>query len=90
MPDDWEPEETAVERFMSQITPENIDAYAARVESTVQTVTPDEEGVITYEYELSDGSGGDGSDKPDEVLIHTFALNEDGTVTFAIYKADVK
>lgn len=118
MPDDWEPEETAAERFMSQITPENIDAYAARVESTVQTVTPDEEGVITYEYELSDGSGGDGeqdfdtlfpdgktgmsknfsysyscfdgSDKPDEVLIHTFALNEDGTVTFAIYKADVK
>lgn len=90
MPDDWESEETAVERFMSQITPENIDAYAARVESTVQTVTPDEEGVITYEYELSDGSGGDGSDEPDEVLIHTFALNEDGTVTFAIYKADVK
>ncbi len=118
MPDDWEPEETAAERFMSQITPENIDAYAARVESTVQMVTPDEEGVITYEYELSDGSGGDGeqdfdtlfpdgktgmsknfsysyscsdgSDEPDEVLIHTFALNEDGTVTFAIYKADVK
>lgn len=89
MPDDWEPEETAVERFMSQITPENIDTYAARVEQDFDTLFPDGKTGMSKNFSYS-YSCSDGSDEPDEVLIHTFALNEDGTVTFAIYKADVK
>lgn len=42
------------------ITPENIDLYADRLEDSVQTLTPDEEGFIHYQYKGTKGSIADG------------------------------
>lgn len=104
------PEEaTETDRFVQQLTPENIEEYAQRVESTVLVLTPDKDGVMNIEYEVEgrgDGSmtvvksdifpegktGMDGNFSygySDEglasLVIETYTLNEDGTVTFAIY-----
>lgn len=38
------------------ITPENIDQYADRLEDSIQTLVPDEEGFIHYAYESAEGS----------------------------------
>ena len=44
--------------WMEQITPETMDHYARRVESTVQTLTPDGEGYVHFSYEIEGrGSG---------------------------------
>ena len=114
--DDGEMPETDADRFMQRLTPENIDEYAKRVESTVMTVTPDADGGITYAYELENGAAGSGtvaketlfhdeapgmspqfsyscSDADGEngqLVIETFTLNEDGTVTFAAYVANLE
>lgn len=42
------------------ITPENINLYADCLEDSVQTLTPDEEGFIHYQYEGTEGSIADG------------------------------
>lgn len=42
-------------RWLHQVTPENIDTYADRLEDSVQVLTPDEKGFIQYEYELAEG-----------------------------------
>ena len=99
----------AVEQFMEKLTPDNIEEYAVRMESTVMTVTPDAEGAVAYEYETDDRGSGSGtgymeylfpdqkagmSDQfsyayseggLDDLVIQTFTLNEDKTVTFAVY-----
>lgn len=49
-----------VEAFMDKLTSENLDAYAERVEYTIQVLTPDENGNIKYSYEMESGAGGDG------------------------------
>lgn len=51
----------AIEEFMSQLTPENIDEYARPIEYTRQTCKiekPDGDGnsYVSYSYELEDGS----------------------------------
>lgn len=95
--------------WMEKITPQNIEQYAKRVESTVQVLTPDEKGYLHSSYEMEDGASGHGdvlmevlfedgtpgmspsisynySDGGIESLnILTYTLNEDGTVTFAVY-----
>lgn len=45
-------------KWRHQITPENIDTYADRLEDSVQVLTPDEEGFVQYEYEGSWSLGG--------------------------------
>lgn len=55
---DYEP--TDADRWMEQITPENIDEYAKPVESTRKTVTPNTDGTFSYSYELPDGAGSNG------------------------------
>lgn len=42
-------EQSEVDAFMAKVTPENIGQYAARVDSTVETIPADEDGVI-YHY----------------------------------------
>ena len=98
-----------VREFMTRLTVENIDTYAGPVESTIQILTPDENGYISYGYELPSGAAKKGTQniremfpdtKPgmwdnfgwsasenglEDLLIETFTLNEDGTVTYAIY-----
>lgn len=104
-----ETEETEASRFISKLTPENIDDQAVRLEETVQTLTPDEEGMISYLYsrgdqEESSGTvnmdvlfpdgrpgmssvffGGVSGEADSDLTVETFVLNEDGTVTFAVY-----
>ncbi len=86
----------------------DISQYADIIESTVQTVTPDKDGVLHYSWELESGAGGSGvdtmenlfpqnesgilktlsysySDGLEDVKVATMFLNEDGTVTFAVY-----
>lgn len=48
--------EEACEAWMENITAENIDKYAKPIESTVKTLTPDQDGYITYEYDLGEHS----------------------------------
>ncbi len=56
--DNNEAEETDVntdaDKFMDKLTPENIDDYATPVESTKQVITPDENGKVSWSYEMSD------------------------------------
>ena len=104
-----EGEKTEEDLWMEKITPENIEQYAKRVESTVQTVKPDEQGRIHTSYELEDGTAASGfvlmeelfldetpgmspqfnynySDEGIQSLhIDTYTLNEDGSVTYAVY-----
>ena len=50
---------TDVEKFMAQITPQNIAEYAEKIDSIV--CVPDEEGCISYAYEI-EGRGGANSE----------------------------
>lgn len=64
--DDWSDvekttEELEVEEWIANLTPENIEELAVRVEHTVQVLTVDENGMINvapYEVEGRGGSGG--------------------------------
>lgn len=47
-----------VREFMTRLTVENIDTYAVPVDSTIQIVTPDENGYFSYSYELPSGASG--------------------------------
>ncbi len=47
----------SVEAFTEKLTPENIDEYAAPVESTRQTCTIDADGLVCYSYKLDSGEG---------------------------------
>ena len=51
-------EDAEVEEFMSKLTVDNIDKYATPVESTRQTVTPDKDGLYSYEYVMPNGDSG--------------------------------
>ncbi len=105
--EETEIEKTEVDEWMEKITPENIDEYAVRVESTVKVITPNEKGEIPYSYEIEGRGGATGvavvkdlfpegeigmcerisyaySDM-DTLVMDTFTLNKDGTVTFAAY-----
>ncbi len=42
-------------KWRHQVTPENIDTYADRIEESVQVLTPDEKGFIHYHYEDENG-----------------------------------
>ncbi|MDE7311851.1 MAG: hypothetical protein K2N87_09615 [Eubacterium sp.] len=101
--------DAAIQAWMDQLTPENIDEYASRVESSVQILTPDSDGYVSVEYEVEGRISGSGSilvseyfkgKKPgmsdlfgcaysenrlESLVIMTYTLNEDGTVTFAAY-----
>lgn len=94
-----------------QITPENIEQYCVRLEHTVQTKTPDEDGFVSFEWRIDtsipDTAGSSSSfdvewlfaegektmsisygcsEKGLESLtLDTFTLNEDGSVTFAVW-----
>lgn len=54
-------EDAKAEEWMQNLTPENIEEYAQRVESTVQNLTPDEDGYADYQYDLGDDGSGSGS-----------------------------
>lgn len=93
------------EAWAEQITPENIEEYCVRLEGTVQTIAPDEEGRVAFDKEVP-GSHGETSFivdwffrggeitvfiEPDisggieESVLRVFTLNEDGSVTLAIW-----
>lgn len=99
--------EQETETWMEQVTPENIEQYAKRVKSSVQILTPDKDGYISYKYKVKGRSSGSGKilasdyfqdgkkqvitgyDSSggglDNVVIHLFTLNDDGTITYAAY-----
>ena len=112
-PDEESDEEYAAwsreaDAFMSEITPENIEQYADRIEESVHVFGP-EEDEVWYDYTMPDGEqirrpmsrerefpdGRTGmSDRiayfdyeigVESLKIVTFTLNEDGTVTGAVY-----
>lgn len=78
-----EMDETAlsVDEFMQKITPENIDEYAAPVESTRMVCSIDDERVISYAYELEGGASGSGKDSVDFLFPDSVA----GTSTIGGY-----
>ena len=45
---------------MSMLTSENLDEYAVPVESTRKVLTQDQEGAVSYAYELETGASGSG------------------------------
>lgn len=51
-------EEKEVDAFLSQLTGENIGQYMERAENTVQVVTPDDDHMIAYSWEMETGAGG--------------------------------
>lgn len=98
-----------VDAFVDMLTSDNLEEYCEVIESTRQVCTPDQDGCISYSYELESGAGGFGtmpvsevspdgkigvwnikgcaySDGMSDLLIDVFALNEDGTVTYAVYR----
>ncbi|MCI8488750.1 MAG: DUF4179 domain-containing protein [Lachnospiraceae bacterium] len=102
-------EATAAGRWTDELTPENITERAVRLEETVRILTPDENGMLAYEYATEDLGEGNGTismellfpdnrpgmsdvfgssasgDEISDLAVETFVLNEDGTVTFAVY-----
>ena len=96
-----------IEEFMNMLTSENLDEYAAPVESTRMVCTPNQEGIVSYAYDFGDDSSGSGdfwimpemevgeyqiagysySDNGlQSLVIDVFVLNEDGTVTYVVYR----
>ena len=100
--------------WAEKLTPENIDQYCVRMENTVETVVPDENGWISFSPWLvneavSDSAGGGGArgylkyffedgyqglkidgyscseNGMKDLVITTYTMNDDGTVTFAAY-----
>lgn len=57
-PPEMDASDLAVEEFMNKLTAENLDEYAAPVESTRMVLTPDQEGLVSGSYELENGSAG--------------------------------
>ena len=53
----------SVEEFMERLTPENLDEYAAPVESTRMVCPVDDKGILSYEYEFESGAGGHGKEE---------------------------
>ena len=53
-------EAATIDALSRKLTKENIEEYATLEESTVQTLTPDKDGYISWSWELEDGSVGDG------------------------------
>lgn len=91
----------AVKEFIQKLTPENLDEYAAPVASTRMVCTPDAEGRIHYGEggivsvaflftEAVPGACTIGSygysEGLEDLTMEVFFLNEDGTVTFAMYQ----
>lgn len=54
-------EENEVEKWMYELTPENIEERAVCVESTRQILVPDENGMVSYSYELNERGAAEGS-----------------------------
>lgn len=54
--------QAALDEWIQKATADNIEEYAQRVESTVQVLTPDEEGKVTYEYEVEGRGKGSGTE----------------------------
>ena len=52
----------ADEEFFNSLTLDNIEEYATREESTVQTVKPDKDGNLIYDYEIKGEIAGEVSD----------------------------
>ncbi len=52
--------EEEIEQWMEKLTPDTIDLYAKRVESTVQTLTPDSDGYVSYQYKIKGRGSGSG------------------------------
>lgn len=61
-------EDAAIAAWMEKLTPENIDQYAKRIESTQQVLTPDEEGMIHYAYNLEGHGAGSASVSTNEIF----------------------
>ncbi len=53
-------EEENIDALLEKLTKENIEEYATLEESTVQTCKIDKDGYITWNWQLEDGSGGEG------------------------------
>lgn len=53
--------DSVCEAWIEKVTPENIDKYAKRVESSVQTLSLDEDGCVTYEYDIEGRGSGSGT-----------------------------
>ena len=113
--EDVKPEEDVakqeVKNWMQQLTPENINQLAEPIESTRQTLIPDADGNLHYNYLVGDDNNSQGagatiplsdvltnptigainigdynySDMSD-LFIETFVANEDGSVTFVVYR----
>ena len=82
-----------VDDFIQNLTAENIDEYAAPVESTRMICTPDADGLVHHEYELETGAGGSGTISikdlfPDgatgELIISGYSYSEDGLTDLVI------
>ncbi len=55
-------EETEIDAWMSQLTPENIDEFAVCVDHTIQVLTVDEDGYLNVSpYEVEGRGGSEGS-----------------------------
>lgn len=106
-PPEMDAADLAVEEFMNKLTAENLDEYAAPVESTRMVLTPDKEGLVSGSYELENGSAGTSAfwvtpetkvgeyqiggysyseNALKDLVIDVFVLNDDGTVTYVVYR----
>lgn len=85
--------EEKIRAWTKQLTPDNIDQYAKRVESTVQVLTPDEDGYIMYKYEIEGRGSSSGrvllswyfkDAKPGMSDCFGFSFSEDGMESLRI------
>lgn len=90
-PPEQDASDLAVEEFMKQLTSENLDEYASPIESTRKVYTPDNEGLVFYEYDLGeDGGSGSGfyevtSETPTEMYqINGYCYSQDGLQSLRI------
>lgn len=65
---DKDENDLTIEEFIKKLTPENINEYAAPVESTRMVCTPDDKGAIHYEYKFESGAAGSGTESVEDLF----------------------
>lgn len=60
--------EMEADAFANMLTSENIDEYCNALDSTRQVCTPDEDGYISFGFNLEDGTTGNGTMPVDEIF----------------------
>lgn len=67
-PVEMDEKEMEADAFVNMLTSENIDDYCTALEAAKQVCIPDKDGYVSFNFELEDGTSGNGTMPVDEIF----------------------